>query len=144
MRVAGRMVSLFLAVFICIEIYAVSAYDPKAWDPTQPRGNTREVDFTTDEGTWMSADISPDGQWVVFDLLAQIYRVPVKGGEAQCLTQDSGIALNYHPRFSPDGKRIVFGSDRGGQQNLWVMDADGKNVRPVFLDMHSRMAFMNI
>src|SRR5262245_28464950 len=73
------------------------------WDPTAPRGQTRQIAFTTTEGTWMSVDISPDGRWVVFDLLAQIYRVPIAGGEAQCLTENSGIALNYHPQFSPDG-----------------------------------------
>jgi Tol biopolymer transport system component len=104
------------------------------WDVTQARGKTREIDFTTSEGTWMSVDVSPDGRWLVFDLLAQIYRLPVEGGEAQCLTQDSGVALNFHPRFSPDGKSIAFVSDRKGQNNLWIMDADGRNSRPVFVD----------
>ena len=32
------------------------------WDVTLARGETREIDFTTEEGTWMSMDISPDGQ----------------------------------------------------------------------------------
>jgi Tol biopolymer transport system component len=104
------------------------------WDTTQARGKTRDIDFTTSEGTWMSVDVSPDGRWLVFDLLAQIYRLPVEGGEAQCLTQDSGVALNFHPRISPDGKSIAFISDRKGQNNLWIMDADGKNPRPVFVD----------
>lgn len=42
------------------------------WDTTLARGKTYEVDFKTDEGTWMSVDISPDGQWIVFDLLGHI------------------------------------------------------------------------
>ena len=95
------------------------------WDTTKARGKTRDVDFTTSEGTWMSVDLSPDGQWIVFDLLAHVYRVPAEGGNAQCLTQNSGAALNFHPRISPDGKSIAFVSDRKGQNNLWVMDADG-------------------
>ncbi|MDP1618073.1 amidohydrolase family protein [Phenylobacterium sp.] len=77
----------------------------------------------------MSVDISPDGQWLLFDLLGHVYRVSTAGGEAQALTQNSGVALNYHPRYAPDGRSIVFVSDRGGQANLWVMDADGARPR---------------
>src|SRR5262245_9497255 len=77
-----------------------------AWDTTLARGATRTIDFTTDVGTWVSVDLSPDGRWIVFDLLSHIYRVPAAGGEAECLTQDSGVALNYHPRYSPDGTAI--------------------------------------
>ena len=101
-------------------------------DVTKPVGGTRVIDFITTEGTNMSVDVSPDGQWVVFDLLSHIHRVPMAGGEAEVLTQSSGIALNYQPRISPDGRSIAFISDRSGQANLWVMDIDGKNVRPVF------------
>lgn len=110
-----------------------------SWDVEAPRGETFEVDFTTDEGTWMSVDISPDGRWLVFDLLGHIYRVPAEGGDAECLTQDSGVALNFHPRFSPDGKHIAFVSDRGGQNNLWVMSADGSEATAVFVDSMSRI-----
>ena len=88
------------------------------WDATLARGTPREIDFTTDQGTWMFVDISPDGRWIVFDLLGHIYRVPAEGGEAESVTQNSGIAVNYHPTYSPDGTRIAFVSDRGGQDNL--------------------------
>jgi Tol biopolymer transport system component len=110
------------------------------WDVTQPRGKTRTVEFSTTEGTGMSVDISPDGQWLVFDLLSQVYRVPIAGGEAQCLTQNSGIALNYHPKYSPDGRQIAFVSDRGGQNNLWLMDADGRDARMVRADLDTPVA----
>lgn len=104
------------------------------WDVTQPRGNTRTIDFTTDQGTWMAVDISPDGDWLVFDLLGHVYRLPAAGGVAESLTQQSGIAVNFQPRISPDGRTIAFISDRAGQNNLWLMDADGSNPRPVFTD----------
>lgn len=112
----------------------------EAWDVTQPRGETREIAFTAEEGTWMSVDISPDGTWIVFDLLGHIYRMPASGGDAVALTQASGIAMNYHPRISPDGREIAFVSDRGGQDNLWVMHADGSNPRLIHRDMDSRIA----
>jgi Tol biopolymer transport system component/imidazolonepropionase-like amidohydrolase len=91
--------------------------------------NARKVQFTTDEGTWMSLDVSPDGRWIYFDLLGDIYRMPVAGGKAARIT--SGPAYDYAPRVSPDGKTLVLCSDRGGSMNLWLMDADGGHPRPL-------------
>ena len=119
---------------------AAPAAQTPAWDVTQARGTTRDIDFSTSEGTWMSVDISQDGAWIVFDLLGHIYRMPATGGEAMALTQNSGVALNFHPRISPDGKLIAFISDRRGQNNLWVMNADGSNPRAVFTDLAVRAA----
>ncbi|MFW6201150.1 MAG: hypothetical protein ACOC8B_01110, partial [Gemmatimonadota bacterium] len=121
-------------------LLAQDAAEGGDWDVTRARGETREIEFTTDEGTWLSVDVSPDGRWVVFDLLGHIYRMPADGGEAEPLTQGSGVALNYHPRFSPDGDRIAFVSDRGGQNDLWVMDADGGDPRAVFEDRGVRVS----
>jgi Tol biopolymer transport system component/imidazolonepropionase-like amidohydrolase len=115
-----------------------STAESEPWDVTKARGQTREIDFLTKEGTWMSADLSPDGRWVVFDLLAHIYRVPIDGGAAECLTEGSGVAVNFHPRYSPDGRLVAFISDRQGQDNLWVMNADGSQPRPVFVDKDVR------
>jgi Tol biopolymer transport system component len=120
---------------------ASSSFQEKAgdWDVTAARGTTREIRFQAAEGTFMSVDVSPDGTWLVFDLLAHIYRLPIEGGEATCLTAASGVALNFHPTISPDGKTIAFVSDRAGQNNLWIMDADGGNPRPVALDPNVRV-----
>lgn len=131
---------LFQFALLFLSTFSVLAQDSSIanWDVTIPRGETREITFETDEGTWMSVDIASDGKWLVFDLLGHVYRVPVMGGEAVNLTAGSGIALNYHPRISPDGSEIAFISDRLGQDNLWVMQADGSDSRPVEVDENSR------
>ena len=87
----------------------------------------RAVRFTTDEGTWMSVDVSPDGQTLVFDLLGDLYTLPITGGKATRIT--SGQGFDAMPVFSPDGKRIAFVSDRSGASNLWVANADGTHLR---------------
>jgi Amidohydrolase family/WD40-like Beta Propeller Repeat len=107
------------------------------WDVMQPHGVTREIDFTTSEGTRTAVDLSSDGTWIAFDLLGHIYRMPAAGGEAQVLTQNSGVALNFQPRISPDGQSIAFITDRRGQYNLWVMNADGSNPHAVFSDLNT-------
>lgn len=122
-----------------LALIALLAAEPAPWDVSQPRGKVREIDFTTKEGTWMSVDLSPDGEWIVFDLLGHVYRLPASGGEAECLTQSSGVALNIHPRFSPDGKRIAFVSDRGGHPHLWIMNLDGSEPRKIPTDSRYRL-----
>jgi len=72
----------------------------------------RSLRFTTDEGTWMSLDVSPDGRTIVFDLLGDLYTLPIAGGSATRIT--GGPTWDSHPKFSPDGRRIAFVSDRTG------------------------------
>lgn len=88
---------------------------------------TRTLEFTTDEGTWISLDLAPDGRTLVFELLGDLYTLPVEGGEATRIT--SGQAYDMQPRFSPDGGALVFVSDRDGSENLWLADADGADPR---------------
>lgn len=119
---------------------ATPAPSPEKWQVSQVRGKPRTIEFTTDEGTWMSVDVSPDARTVVFDLVGEIYLLPIGGGQARPISKDSGLAINFHPRFSPDGKRIAFISDRSGQDNVWVMDVDGGNPRQVSDQKEDRMA----
>ncbi len=99
------------------------------WDITVPHGPTKEIEFETNEGTWMSVDVSPDGQKIVFDLLGDIYIMPFDGGEATLL--NGGLSYDTQPRFSPDGKKIAFTSDRDGCDNIWVMDIHAGNKHSI-------------
>lgn len=103
---------------------------PKFKDlPLKPE---REMKFTTSEGTWMSLDVSPDGQTIAFDLLGDIYTLPIEGGKATQVTK--GMAYETHPRFSPDGEKMLFTSDRDGNDNLWYIDLVKKDTVQVTKD----------
>ncbi len=115
-------------LFISLIIFAQKK-DKDKWDVTNPPYDHKTVSFTTDEGTWMNLDVSPDGKTIVFDLLGDIYSMPISGGQAKVLRQ--GLAFEVQPRFSPDGKKILFTSDAGGGDNIWTMDTDGQNAKQI-------------
>lgn len=92
--------------------------------------NSIPVSFTTDEGTWMNIDVSPDGKTLLFDLLGDIYTMPMTGGKASPLRIDRSWDLA--PKYSPDGNKIAFVSDfSGGKHQLCVMNLDGSNPKQV-------------
>src|SRR6266498_5770843 len=98
----------------------------------------RTVSFETSEGTWLSLDVSPDGKTIVFELMGDLYTMPVTGGAATRIS--SGPSFDSQPRWSPDGKRIVFLSDRNGAENVWLCDADGSHARALTKGMTSLYA----
>lgn len=97
------------------------------WNVSAPPLPTREIPIDVREGTWMSVDVSPDGRTIAFDMLGDIYTLPITGGEATRVAE--GLAYEMHPRFSPDGRQIAFISDRGGGDNIWLMNLDGSGKR---------------
>jgi Tol biopolymer transport system component len=121
--------SCLTLLFLCLAAAPVAppAVHAQAAGPDPDRGlplePSRWARFTTSEGTWISLDLSPDGQTLVFDLLGDLYIMPATGGTATRLTR--GLAHDMQPRFSPDGQRIVFVSDRSGDENVWLMPVGG-------------------
>ena len=101
----------------------------KKWDVNKPPGTATPVSIDTRTGTWMSVDVSPDGKHIVFDLLGDLYLLPIGGGEAKALTHS--MAWEMQARFSPDGKQLAYMSDAAGGDNIWVMNVDGTGAREV-------------
>jgi len=127
-----RMLAVAAVIAGALAVPRAQQEDGKKWDVTADLGPTEKLSFETSEGTWMNVDVSPDGRQIVFDLLGDIYTMPVGGSGASAATRiTSGAAFDMQPRFSPDGKRIAFSSDRDGLWNVWTMDADGKNAKQV-------------
>src|SRR5580693_9500066 len=101
----------------------------------------RKIEFTTDEGTWLSLDVSPDGKSIAFELIGDIYTLPIEGGEAKLI--DGGMAFDSQPKFSPDGKWIAFLSDRDGSENVWIMKADGSEPKQISKEASAEFASPN-
>ncbi|MEJ7758273.1 MAG: amidohydrolase family protein [Gemmatimonadaceae bacterium] len=105
---------------------------PAKWNVLEKRARSKDIDYEVSQGTWMSLDVSPDGKTIVFDLVGDIYSMPVTGGAATLML--GGAAYEMQPRFSPNGRRIAFASDRDGITNAWTMDVNGKDLRQVSKD----------
>jgi Tol biopolymer transport system component len=123
---------LFLLISL-IFLQNTNAQDKKKWDVNNPTAlggvPYSEVEFSTNEGTWMCLDVSPDGKTIAFDLLGDLYTMPITGGTATCIR--SGLAWEVQPRFSPNGQQILFTSDAGGGDNIWVMQKDGSKSKQI-------------
>src|SRR5690554_2729834 len=115
------------ALSVAITLAWAGQATASTWSVAEPpQAEFNDIRIATSEGTWMSVDISPDGQWVVFDMLGDIYRMPASGGDAELLR--GGVAWNMQPTYSPDGQYIAYTSDENGGDNIWVMKADGSEA----------------
>ena len=122
---SSKFLITVLAVLLGTQVQAAEAEEE--WDVNAPPGEPRTIPIDTRSGTWMSLDVSPDGQTIAFDLLGDIYTLPIDGGEARSI--NSGLSWSMQPRFSPDGSEISYTSDAGGGDNIWIAEADGSNPR---------------
>jgi hypothetical protein len=112
----------------------------ESWSVESPPGPSSSQSIDADEGTWISLDVSPDGEEIVFDLLGDIYRMPITGADGSegsfPVKVTEGVAWDMQPTFSPDGASIAFTSDRTGANkhggdNIWIMGRDGSEIRQI-------------
>jgi imidazolonepropionase-like amidohydrolase/Tol biopolymer transport system component len=130
------LASLVLAPAFAAATPAVAQDSARTVAATQPGRNrdlpldpARTVNIDTDEGSWISLDVSPDGRTIVFDMLGDLYTIPIGGGDATQLT--SGMQFDAQPRFSPDGKYVVFTSDKDGGDNVWTIELATKALKQI-------------
>lgn len=124
---AVALLSLFLS-----SVAASSGTEPLIDEsPVRPFAE-RTLAFSTDSGTWLSLDVFADGRSLVFDLLGDLYLLPMSGGKATPLTR--GPAFDSQPALSPDGRWVAFISDRDGAENLWIARTDGSASRQLTYD----------
>jgi len=108
------------------------------------------VDVTVSEGTSMSAAIAPDGRTIATDMQGSIWLMPATGGAMKRITDVFNDARQ--PRWSPDGRTIVFFAYRDGGYDIWAINPDGSNQRkltwgtfddrePIFSHDGTRIAF---
>ena len=110
-----------------------------AWSIEKPPGPLSQQQIDVSEGTWISVDVSPNGKEIVFDLLGDLYVMPISGADGEERFPEkltSGIAWDFQPRFSHDGNWIAFTSDRDGKDgksgdNIWIIERNTKEVRQV-------------
>lgn len=128
---------LAFTFLICISVNAQDS-DKKEADSTKkatkelPLEPERKIKFSTNNGTWISVDVHPNGKTIIFDMMGDLYTMPISGGTATRITE--GMPYDVHPRYSPDGKSIVFISDKSGSDNVWTMDLESKEQKQLTKD----------
>ncbi len=121
------LTALLVSSTVAFGFQAADSTKKKKKDLPLEAGRTFSIE--TSEASWLSLDISPDGQTLAFDFLGDLYTMPISGGEATQVT--SGMAFDGQPRFSPDGKQLVFTSDKSGGEGIWVIDLETKEDRQI-------------
>lgn len=132
-------VLLFLCLLILPGIMLAQKKDKKDKDNTEdtskqplPLQPERKIRLQTDEGTWLNLDVSPDGETIAFDMMGDLYLLPIAGGQAERITH--GMAYETHPKFSPDGAHLAFTSDSSGAENIWIIELATKEFTQITKD----------
>ena len=117
---------------IVLPLFAVAALAAMPVSPagaTYPGPNGRIVALTKAFAYAEAAQVSADGQWVVFDASTasntDLYKVRMDGTHLTRLTHDDDY--QWAPSWSPNGKKIIYSSD-AAQSPIWVMKADGSGA----------------
>lgn len=117
------------SAFALVTLLTITAAGAQA-EETQPEWNVTDTTsavtsttIDTREGTWMNIDVSPDGEHLLFDLLGDLYELPIDGGEARAVT--TGHGWDFQPRYTTDGTAVIYTSDQGGGDNIWRIERDG-------------------
>ncbi len=131
MKIFPLVVCMLFSTFFYAQEKEEKDKEEQKWDVANPGKdfNFKTHSFTTTEGTWMNLDVSPDGKTIAFDLLGDIYTMPITGGKAKAIR--TGIPFEIQPRFSPDGTKISFTSDAGGGDNIWLLNVDGSDAKQI-------------
>ena len=129
---SDRIRNMYRRLLFCLLSVPLLAQTPAPKKPGLPLKPERKIEFTTDEATWLSLTLTPDGKTIIFELLGDLYSLPVTGGEAKPVT--TGLAFDSQPSVSPDGKKIAFVSDRDGSENLWICNLDGSDPKQLSKD----------
>lgn len=124
-----RLLVTFYFILICANVSFGQEAPKTEWNVQNPPFPLKTVSIETDETTWSSLDVTPDGKKFFFDMLGDIYVVDIEGGQAKPLTQD--FSWDIQPAVSPDGSKIAFISDRDGISNIWTMNLDGTNLKQI-------------
>ncbi len=125
-----------------IEVLSMAAAIALQAEPKEKEGlpleTSRRIEFTTNEATWLSLDVAPDGRSLMLEIAGDLYTLPIEGGEARAVL--TGLPFESQPRFSPDGKWIAFLSDRSGAENVWIARPDGAEAKKLSDDKDSEFA----
>jgi serine/threonine protein kinase/Tol biopolymer transport system component len=112
-----------------------------AFDPTSLTTDPLKLVTQGSRGV-RSCDVSQDGQWVAFHSSIpqeDLFVVRPDGSGLRQLTTDA--FRDRYPRWSPDGSRLVFQSNRSGRYEPWSIQADGSGLEPMARTSHSAMTY---
>jgi uncharacterized protein len=116
-RVSGRREHAFVAL-ACLALLPTCTSES---EPAAPRAGDSGL-----SGDLIAFSADLDGGWDFYAGDADIFVIDPLGGNVRNLTRNAGN--DFSPEWSPDGSRIAFRTDRDGNHEIYVMEADGSDA----------------